>query len=524
MRPREPLALRRPANECYGLPTIPSLNGFGELLTAAVLGGFSVVKLLHVGFGFSPWHGGGLLTYAEDMMRAQAEAGHAVGYFCVGRNYPLLGKPRVHRWSRDGIRVFELLNSPSAVGGDWGNHRPDQDLSEPHAERLFRRTFARFAPDVVHIQELGGLPSSLIDIAHEEGAPVVMTLQDYFPLCPTHKLFDHEERLCMRIRPGEHCTRCCRDAPTTSVPRDLTRQYERARHPRLYSLQGALRERMRRGEGQTLEPSVDSRPADRRVLAPAGDYQRRRDVNVMRLGEIDALVAMSSRVESIYEQLGVSPDRLRTLALTVGHLADLVPRDLGQPHPPDGPVRFATLNGAASTQKGAELLVDAVRRLAAMGLAERDFCLSILGDVSPSVGSALRSSPTVEFCGRYRTADLNSLLDHVDVGLVPSVWEEAYGYVGLEFLAKGIPVLGNALGGITDYVRPGETGWLNRDCDGQGFAAIMASLIRGPAEIWRLQAQIAQRRSQLIKPIAMHQRELMDVYKEAREHRGRATS
>jgi len=269
---------------------------------------------------------------------------------------------------------------------------------------------------------------------------------------------------------------------------------------------------------------VDSRPADRRALAPAADYQRRRDVNVMRLGEIDALVAMSSRLEEIYSELGVSPDRLRTLGLTVAHLADLVPRDLGQPHLPDGPVRFATLNGAASTQKGAELLVDALRRLAAMGFTERDFCLSILGDASPAVESALRSSPTVRFCGHYRTSDLNSLLERVDVGLMPSVWEEAYGYVGLEFLAKGIPVLGNALGGITDYVRPGETGWLNRDCDPQGFAAIMANLIRGPAEIWRLQAQIVRQRAHLIKPIAAHQRELMDVYKEACEHRARATS
>ena len=27
------------------------------------------------------------------------------------------------------------------------------------------------------------------------------------------------------------------------------------------------------------------------------------------------------------------------------------------------------------------------------------------------------------------------------------MWEEAYGYAGLEFLAKGIPVIANAIGG-----------------------------------------------------------------------------
>ncbi|GAH32542.1 unnamed protein product, partial [marine sediment metagenome] len=39
--------------------------------------------------------------------------------------------------------------------------------------------------------------------------------------------------------------------------------------------------------------------------------------------------------------------------------------------------------------------------------------------------------------------NLNYILEKADVGIIPSIWEEAYGLVGIELLAKGIPVIGN---------------------------------------------------------------------------------
>ncbi len=77
-------------------------------------------------------------------------------------------------------------------------------------------------------------------------------------------------------------------------------------------------------------------------------------------------------------------------------------------------------------------------------------------------------------------SELDSVLDDVDVGIVPSIWEEAYGFVGPEFLAKGIPVIANAIGGMPEYTRDGETGWLNRSCSALELARIMGDISRKP--------------------------------------------
>ena len=243
--------------------------------------------------------------------------------------------------------------------------------------------------------------------------------------------------------------------------------------------------------------------------APAAAYQRRRDRNVERLSRADLLLAMSHRVKEIYTELGVDPKRLRTLHLTVEHLAFLRPRSFDGP---PRPLRFATLNGAASVQKGAAVILAAVRRLDAAGLGD-DYTLAVHGLIEERFRAELERSPAVSVEGPYDAGTLNELLEGVDVGIVPSVWEEAYAYVGVEFLAKGIPVIGNARGGITDYIQPGETGWLNEDSSGQGLAELMAAAIRRPEEVWRLHGRIVARRDELIKTVDHHVSELEDIYR-----------
>src|SRR3712207_8608199 len=40
---------------------------------------------------------------------------------------------------------------------------------------------------------------------------------------------------------------------------------------------------------------------------------------------------------------------------------------------------------------------------------------------------------------------------------------------GVEMLAKGVPIIGNAMGGIVDYLKPGVTGWLNSTNSADGL-------------------------------------------------------
>lgn len=465
------------------------------------------MNILQVGWGFRPWRMGGLIFYAEDLMADLIGRGHDVTYFFSGRHYPFVTRSRLHRWKRDGVAMRELVNPPINPGLERGTRRPDLDLSEPWIEAAFERTLSRARPDLVHVQELHGLPSSLLDIARNAGVPVVMTLHDYGALCTTLRLFDADGRVCMRTDVGADCVARNANAPIDTrlirretVEFELRRLRHRLRLLRL-PLPDAFADRVRRIAGATEEQlAVMEAGMPRPEPALAAAYQRRREVNVERLGRVDRLVAQSERVAEIHRTLGVPGERMVVRPAMAKHIERLTPRRLDA-----APERltFATLGGCATRSKGSNVVRDALEALRAAG-AEGRFTLRVYGHVDPDVEPLLTGFDGVELLHLYPRERLDSLLDDVDIGLMPSIWEEALGYTGLEMLAKGVPLIANPLGGITEYVQEGRTGWLNRTCTGAGLAEIMLELIDHPEPIVTMHASTVAARDEILIPWDTH--------------------
>ena len=256
-------------------------------------------------------------------MGAQAARGHEVSYLLSGRHYPGIGGPRLRRWRRDGVRMLEVVNSPIVVGLERGTRAPLRDVEEPALEGMFERVLRDVRPDVVHVEELLGFPSSILDVARAAGVPVVMTLQDYFPLCATVRLFDSDGRVCLRREIGADCAVRNADAPPDAS--------HLVRHTMHFELARA-KERvpgLRRASFAPLRPLVDpmvarfSRP--RATPRPAGPSRPRvpappRPEHGAAGTRGDRLIAQSTRVEEIYRMLGVENGSLTTLHLTLAHI------------------------------------------------------------------------------------------------------------------------------------------------------------------------------------------------------------
>lgn len=461
------------------------------------------MRVLHVGSGFRPWRRGGLVAYIEDLMREQVRRGDEVAYFFSGRLYPRVPGPWLRRWSRDDIPMYEVCNSPLHDHG----RQPVLEVGEPRVERLFAQIVEDFRPDVVHFQELAGLPTSLLDAAHELGVPTVVTLQDYFFLCPTFKLLDAQGRICTRTDVGSACV-----ASVSADPRPAGLLYEATVS---YDLEQSavgrrIPEHVRDHHVRRVARAIGRRSAP--TSGPQGDaadFQRRRVVNVERLSRADRVIAMSTRVAELHETLGVDPARMRTVHLTLAHFEGLQPRAAV----PRGRLTFATLGAFESVPKGGRLVLDAVRALGETAAAGR-FRIVVYGWIAPQFAEAAKELGAIELGAPFAPSELDAMLDGVDVGLMPSVWEEAYGYAGIEFLAKGIPVIGNAIGGITDYVRDAETGWLNRSRSAEELAEIIAGIVERPEQVIALNANLRARRGEIVKPMSTHADEMDALYDE----------
>jgi glycosyltransferase involved in cell wall biosynthesis len=109
--------------------------------------------------------------------------------------------------------------------------------------------------------------------------------------------------------------------------------------------------------------------------------------------------------------------------------------------------------------KGLDLLLEALT------LAEHAVRLVVAGDGPQeasfrALADRLQLGDTVDFVGRVPTEQLSDLYRRAACVVVPSRSPETFGLVGLEALAHGTPVVAADVGGMREWLIPGETGLL----------------------------------------------------------------
>ena len=465
------------------------------------------MKILHVGWGFQPFRRGGLIEYAEDLMEIQVKKGYEVFYFCTGRFTLLAAKPFLKTWtSNKGYKVFELWN-PSIVSGlDFGMAKPEADITEPVTEDFFKKVVNEVNPEIIHVQEFLGISTSLIKWIKAQGIKIIFTVEDYFVLCPTLKLVRRDGRLC-NIKDeslGTYCADCCQYAPVNNFKYRLSSVMPQLFNNNTWSILRNVKSAVYKIAGKDNESNIAKR--DNLKIE---QYNKRRQFNLTAIKEIDLVIAMSNRVTAIFNYYQPF-DNITTLHLTLNHLDEIIPRRMV---PSANKIVFGLINAMGTVLKGKQLLLDLFAQIARSPLKDR-VQFQILGDILREDELKLQQYPFVNYAGRYSVKRLNHLLDElkIDVGIVPSLWEEAYGYVGVEFLAKGIPVIGNNIGGIPDYVKAKETGWLNESCTSDEMFSIINYIVNHPDEIISVNENLVTNRSKYVKTMEAHFYEMDAIY------------
>jgi glycogen(starch) synthase len=158
--------------------------------------------------------------------------------------------------------------------------------------------------------------------------------------------------------------------------------------------------------------------------------------------------------------------------------------------------------GRLVPDKGADLLFDALARLAGDGLTPR---LLVIGDgpEAPALrrqAVALGLGSHVEFAGPLAGGALVHRLNEARILVVPSRWAEPFGIVALEAIACGLAVIGSAGGGLPEAIGPCGLTFPNGDA--AALAARIAELLRRPEKIPALlrqaPAHLARHRPQAV--------------------------
>lgn len=272
-------------------------------------------------------------------------------------------------------------------------------------------------PDVAHLHNVyHQLTLSIIDELHAHGVPVVLTVHDSKPVCPSYKLFIN----------NEVCHRCVGRSPFSAI-------------------------RHRCVKGSLLASTIAS------VEAMV--------VRLRRLYEsVEQLIAPSTFMAELLVRGGIRAERIRVVP-------NFVRLD---PHPPkpveaDSPFIFV---GRLEAVKGPQLLVEAVRRLGAEAPDVR-----ILGDgpLARELSAAARGLP-IQFAGYVDTGRVAKEMRRARALVVPSLWEENCPMSVLEARSAGTAVVASAAGGLRELVSDGKDGLLFQPSDPADLARALLML------------------------------------------------
>jgi len=147
---------------------------------------------------------------------------------------------------------------------------------------------------------------------------------------------------------------------------------------------------------------------------------------------------------------------------------------------PEQPWRWGLLYvGRLDPRKGVDTAVEA------LGLLPGEARLQLIGGWDKTEEGRLRSlarergvEDRVSFGGQRGRADIVAAYGEADAVIFPVRWEEPWGLVPLESMARGRPVVATGRGGSAEYLRDGQNCLLFEAGDPAGLAAAVDRLAR----------------------------------------------
>jgi glycosyltransferase involved in cell wall biosynthesis len=483
------------------------------------------MRILQVVNGYPPADRGGVENITRWLAKELAHK-HSVSIFCREPD-PTRPDGTERNDELDGISVRRVVNNFSQIAGlaDY--------YSNPTIEQLFAKYVRSWGPDVIHFQHAAGLSATLIEWTLRNKIPYVLSIHDYWYICPTVNLLRPDGSLCKGPR-YSNCLECVFGAPFTP-PKAV---YQTAR--RVLPLNVRMQTLSLMSRMATVNPSnwrvypfvrqalpLPLRMLALRTLVLLSGRRRlaakldvvplpsppvvRADYMLHLLRSSPYLIVPSQFVKDLHVHHGVPADQLRV----IGHGLELQ-RWAGftrLPRPMDAGVRFGYI-GSLLRHKGVDVIIRAFRQVPHNSAAT----LRIYGFAGPSdpyerrLKDLAAGDARIRFMGAYANEELPSIMNEIDLLLIPAMSHETFSIVAREAILGQVGVLASRMGALPEALDDGHTGYLVPRGDLAQWTTRMDQLAADPAKINLMQRAQAKKS---VKSVQIFANEISSIYEEA---------
>ena len=321
------------------------------------------------------------------------------------------------------VQSFEIIN-PLPVPYDEGITEFCA-FEKNDGQEAYEQFLSVFQPDIIHLHTLMGLHGSFLEIAAKKQIRRVFTAHDYFPVCPKVTMFC-QGQVCSSARSCADCAACNTTALSLRKIRILQSPlYRLLKNTAIVRRLRAHHRNRYLGRDMGMETGQKEALTAGNAAENAANYKKLRNHYYSLLKSTDMIHYNSSVTKSVYEDYFTLP---ASATINLSH-GDILDRRKKKVFAPD--LLRLTYLGQQSEAKGFFLLQGALDELWEI---KKSFCLNLY--FTPKKRSAYMKIHT-----GYSYTELERIFDQTDLLVAPSIWKETFGYVVLEALSYGVPVL-----------------------------------------------------------------------------------
>ena len=411
--------------------------------------------------------GGGVSVYLRNLVAGLRACGHETYTMSSGDRYGIFRKAPFVRFNQPDYEII-IFTSPHIAPSSFSFYHPEiysHDNRLDPVPSTLRDKLGHV--DIFHFHNIEGLTKGFF-LALRQAFPdsgILYSAHNYSTVCPQVHLWKSNTESCTDFRDGRACTMCVGNqdhrrwkilvnrikTPIKGI-QNRTNIITRASH----LTEKVLTKLIRRMFYKANHPT-GTEDKNTRWLHKFQAFSNFRSDNVLLLNRVfDKTLAVSERTKDILVSLGVERRKIDVVYIGTRYFENLGMSVRKIPTP--GNLHIGYL-GYMRKEKGFYFFLDFLEALPRNILASIDITIAAKFTDSEALSRIRKLEPyakSIKAFDGYTHQNLIKILEPINLGIVPPLWEDNLPQVAIELITNGIPILTSEKGGAKEIANSAE--------------------------------------------------------------------